>query len=218
MISTYTLSANNENLSQKEVDNLTQTLNEEFERLTYRKNPQIFDMENMVSSGNKWNFPPNQVTFTPENMKFTNLGSSTMGTLEKVGPHEIFKFNAMLDGLEESWYGFGFRAQNSPTAVAWGGNAQYLFVIKKDTIEFQKWGDENLLIEYPNEYIKDGQWNEYEISAIDQDDGSVTITLKVDGNVVVEYEDKVNPITKPGFFEIYNMGSNCSIEISPVKE
>ena len=218
LVEKYKVSAASETLSQKEVDTMTSELAEQFERLTYRRNPEYFDMASMATSGNLWSFTPNQVTFTAEGINFINLGASTMGTLERIGTHEMYKFDALMDGLESAWYAFGMRAQNSATAVAWSGNPQYMFLIKKDTIEFQKWGDENLLIEYPNEYIKNGEWCKIEMSALDREDGAVVVTLKVNGNTVVEYEDLDNPITKPGFFEIYNTAADCSIKIKPVEE
>ena len=145
-------------------------------------------------------------------MKYTNVSESKFGTAEKLLPHQIIKFSAVIEDLT-NWIGFGVRAQNSPTGLGWSGNPQYLFIVKKDTFEMQKFGEENYLKEYPNNLVKAGEKHEYEIIADNQDDGSVKVTVKIDGQVVAEYHDTESPFVMPGYFEVYGPATGRYIEI-----
>ena len=219
LINDYKELVEKETITQKEVNQYTETLKTEFDILNNRKNPAIFDLASIINNGGSWAFTPNQTVFSPEKITFTNLGTQTLGTNNRLGTHEIFKANIRLEGLSENWFGIALRAQASPTAVAWGGNEQYLFVMKEATFELQRLGGENsFLFEYPNNIVKDGDWNEYEMSVLDTEEGSVEIVVKINGEVVVEYEDTNAPITGMGYLELYNCGRDNVLEIMPVEE
>ena len=39
------------------------------------------------------------------------------------------------------------------------------------------------------------------------------LTIKIDGNIIVEYHDTENPYTEPGYFEVYGPGEGTYMEI-----
>ena len=95
----------------------------------------------------------------------------------------------------------------------------YFTILKKDTVEFQKWGSgANINNSYPNIYTKNNEWTVYELSALLQEDGSNLVTWKMDGKTVVEYTDNDNPITTPGYLYFYNGPKDARLEIMPVEE
>lgn len=202
-----------ETASNKELIAMTENLSNEFNVLSYRKNPEYYDIKSAIQSSQYWSMTPNQGTlFGKDKMKYTNVSESKFGTAEKLLPHQIIKFSAVIEDLT-NWIGFGVRAQNSPTGLGWSGNPQYLFIVKKDTFEMQKFGEENYLKEYPNNLVKAGEKHEYEIIADNQDDGSVKVTVKIDGQVVAEYHDTESPLVMPGYFEVYGPATGRYIEI-----
>lgn len=200
-------------ITNKALREMTENLQNEFNFLLNRKNPAYFDMKSAITGASNWSMTPNQGTiFGMDKMKYTTVTDARFGTAEKLPVHEIVKFSMVVEDLT-NWIGFGIRAQNSPTAVAWAGNPQYLFIIKENAFEMQKFGEENYLKEYPNNIVKPGEKHEYEFIADNQDDGSVIVTVKIDGNVIVEYHDTENPHTEPGYFEVYGPGEGRYMEI-----
>ena len=108
---------------------MTEKLKKEFGLLISRKNPEYFDISSAVSSPLSWSMTPNQGTiFGKDKMKYTTVTDARFGTAEKLPVHQIMKFGMVVEDLT-NWIGFGIRAQNSPTALGWGGNGQYLFII-----------------------------------------------------------------------------------------
>lgn len=219
LVDKYKKEAAKETITQKEVNSYTEALKSEFNKLTYRKNPEMFDMAKAIGFGNLWNFTPNQTVFGTQKLAFTNQSSSTLGSAEKISPHITYKFKFKWDGYDLGWMGIGILAQGSPTAVPWSGNPMYFMIFKKDTVEFQKWGSgENLNNSYPNIYTKNGEWAEFEFSALAQDDGSNLVTWKMNGQTVVEYTDSDNPINTPGFLYFFNGTKDTTVEIMPSEE
>lgn len=217
LIEEYRKKSESDTITQKEVSLFATELEEKFNKLLYKKNPQMFDMASMVSGGAGWDFTPNQVVFAKDKLTITNINANTIGTNTRVEPQTIYKFKIKTDVLNRgSWYGFGIRAQNSPTAVAWGGNPQYMIIVKKDTIEAQVWGGpKSVLEEYQNTFLKDGEEAEVEMSALDQEDGTVLFKMAVNGETVFEYTDENAVNENPGFFEIYVMGKDSVMEVIP---
>lgn len=219
LIAKYKNASEDEKLTQKDINRLTSELKTEFEKLTYRRNPEMFDMKKAVYNANWWNFTPNQTWFSEKQITLINQTSASLGSAEKLSPHMTYKFKIKWDGYDMGWFGIGILAQGSPSAVPWSGNPMYFTIFKKDTVEFQKWGSgENINNSYPNIYTKNNEWAVFEMSAILQDDGSNLVTWKMDGETVVEYIDNDLPITTPGFLYIYNGTKDATLEIMPVDD
>lgn len=219
LVNKYKKSAESETITQKDINKFAADLKKEFETLTYRKNAEMFDMAKAVGQGNLWSFTPNQTVFTKDKLSLTYENSQALGSLEKISPHVTYKFKIRWDGYNSGWLGIGILAQGSPTAVPWSGNPMYFTILKKDTVEFQKWGSgENINNSYPNIYTKTNEWAVYELSAVAQDDGTNLVTWKIDGQTVVEYMDNDLPITTPGFLYFYNGVKGATLDIMPVVE
>lgn len=214
LISMYEHRKDSAGITQRDINNMVTELNSQFDILDAKKYPEYVDMYRLVSGG-YWDITPNQYTITPGRLTHTTKANSTFGTAERIPSHQIMKFKAKIDNIGNGFVGYGIRAQASPKAVAWNGNDQYIVIIKSKTIEFQKFGGgETVFIEYPNDCIFSGQTHEIEYSALNQDDGSVTITFKVDGRTIVEYNDHDEPIIPSGYFEVYVTESDSTIELT----
>ena len=217
LLAMYQGRADSSMVTQRDLNYMTAELKTQFDILMEKRNSQYVDMNELLA-GPGWSITPNQFTLTPGYLKHTTKANSTFGTAERVPSYQIMKFNAKIDRITTGFVGFGVRAQASPTAVAWAGNDQYLIIIKEKTFEFQKFGgSESVLEEYPNTYVKSGETHEYEVAALNNDDGTVTVTFKIDGETVIEYLDKKEPIVQGGFFEVYATETDCTIEITPAE-
>ena len=180
------------------------------------RNAQTLLINDLLYQG-YWSFEPNSIVFSETGGIWS--GGPTGGLkLRRLENYEVLKFRAQFN-YNSSWQGFAIRS-SSVEGVAWSGLDQYLVIIKPDILEFQKWKTTgpggNLLIEYPNDYIKPGETHLYELGALDQPDGSVLFTLKIDGETIIEYRDAENPIVKEGYLELYNTGAGDTIHILPV--
>lgn len=219
LIASYKTKAESPTITNKEVTEYEETLKKEFEELTYNKNPEDYNFAAAVGQGSAWNFTPNQTIFAKDKLTLIYQSSQTLASADKLGTHVQYKFKFKWDGYDDGWVGIGIRAQSSPTAVPWSGNPMYFMIIKKDTVEFQKWGSgTNVNNSYTNEYTKNDEWAEFEILTEDRDDGTTVITWKVDGKTVVEYEDNDSPLRAPGYLYFYQGVKNAKIEIAPITE
>lgn len=98
-------------------------------------------------------------------------------------------------GVDTAWLGMALR-QEDITASAWS-SCGYLICVKKDVIEFQSFPGK-IFVEYPNTYIKDGEWVDIQYGALPTADGTRVIFI-VDGVTVVDYTDESsNAVTTDG--------------------
>ncbi|MBP3360927.1 MAG: right-handed parallel beta-helix repeat-containing protein [Clostridia bacterium] len=214
LIETYENRTNSAGITQRDLTKMVGELSSQFDILAAKKIPEYVNMYKLVSGG-YWSITPNQYTIEPGKLTHSSKSNSTFGTAERIPTHQIMKFKAKADNIGSGFIGYGIRAQASPTAVAWNGNSQYIVIIKEKTIEFQKFGSGNsVFIEYPNDCIFSGQTHEIEYSALNNDNGSVDVTFKVDGKTIVEYNDHDEPIMPAGFFEVYATERDCTIELT----
>lgn len=130
---------------------------------------------------------------------------------------QAMKFNFKYDTVGD-WQAIGTRHTNpkvNPTKAR-----GYFFVIKDDLIEFQKYsksGSGEIVAMVPNNgQIKSGETYEFEVGSVNVD-GGVLSTLKVNGNVVLDYMDTVDPIYDQGYFIFYAHKTLGPVTISPVK-
>ena len=219
LVAYYKAQAEKPNITNKEVATFAENLKNEFEELTYNRNPEYYDFKTAVASGSNWDFTPNQTIFSKDKISYIYQTSQTLASAKKLSPHINYKFMLKWDGYDGGWMGIGVRAQASSSAVPWSGNPMYFMILKKDTVEFQKWGSgENVNTSYPNEYTKNDEWAEVEITINDREDGTSLFTWKIDGKTVVEYEDKDMPIRTPGYLYLFQGTANAMMEITPVTE
>lgn len=206
----------NENVTQKEINNFLEAAKNEFENLLYRRNPEYYNISEAVSDATMWSVEPNTFIFDSGRFIQRKNKDNVFGIKDRIDSHKIMRFDVKTESFESAWIGFGLRAQNSPNLIAWGGNPQYLIVIKESTIELQRFGNEHFLKEYPNDFVKAGEWHSYELGAENSDDGSVKLYMNIDGKNVFEYtdDDTVNNIRNSGYFSVYNTGDKNSVEIS----
>ena len=167
-----------------------------------------------------WDIKVNTVSFNNEGFTWTSNGTDNYGGfgLRKLEPYETVKVRATFD-LETGWQGIALRA-NSTTSAGWGGNKQYIVIVKKDTLELQSWkpNGDHFYFEYPNTSIESGKECLIEFGIKNKDDGSVDITFNVDGENVIEYNDADSPILTAGYLEFYNTSAGRMLTIKTAEE
>lgn len=131
-------------------------------------------------------------TFKP-----TTNSTSTVGTVLGYGKKQpnwiVWSFNAIFNPNDTlgTWNGINLRA-TAPTEVAWTGTKNYMFVIKEAVIELQSFAmDEKLYLTVPNTFITPGKVHNVEVAANDIETGGVRLLMKIDGQVVFDYEHTV---------------------------
>mgnify|MGYP003306396249 CR=1 FL=1 len=169
--------------------------------------------------------------------QWTNLSPLAMAEITDAGivitpdvnDSTVFTFNNALTGKQTMKYNFKYetvgdylavctRQVTKGTTPTWSRG--YFFVIKDDLIEFQKYTAKSkgeIVAMVPNNgQIKSGETYEFEVGAVNVD-GGVLNTLKVNGNVVLEYLDTENPIYDQGYFSIYLHKTLGGGTLSPIK-
>ncbi|MBO5453779.1 MAG: copper amine oxidase N-terminal domain-containing protein [Clostridia bacterium] len=121
-----------------------------------------------------------------------------------------FKYTG-ADG-KSAWSGLALRSSitNDKTWNAYSG--AYLFVIKSDRIELQRWGGGQVILDVvENKYIKDGVDASISVGAVNTDEG-VCIVLFVDGVCVMNVcDDDKGAVTEGKYFNVYaSAGSSIS--------
>lgn len=134
-----------------------------------------------------------------------------------LAPKQLMKFGFKYDNVGD-WQAIATRQLD--TKVIPTKAKGYFFVIKEDLIEFQKYlekGNGEIVAMVPNNgQIKSGETYEFEVGSVNVD-GGVLSTLKVNGNVVLEYLDTDNPIYEEGYFLFYCHNTLGKVSISSAK-
>ncbi len=123
------------------------------------------------------------------------------------------KFNYTNSEGGATWSGLALRS-GTPNEYSWGSYTdQYLFVIKSDRIELQRWNSTSriALDVVPNDYIKEGVETNISVGAVNTDLG-VCIFLFVDDQCIINVCDADKAaITEGKYFNLYSsQGSEVS--------
>jgi hypothetical protein len=211
-------------ISQSKLDKATKEFQDKVVLLKRNKNIEVVTINDWIvrevtsTADADWSFEPNIVQFGKQGILFTppaKGGKNTGGyAKQKIENNQILKFNTIMN-LETGWKAFAFRGATSDT-IAWSGNPSYLIIIKKDTIEIQRFSKKNLTKSIPNTFIKSGKKHLIEIGAIDAPTG-VNLIMKVDGVEAVNYLDEDEErLRDEGHFQVYSYGDE-GIRIMPVE-
>lgn len=188
-------------------------------KLKGQRNQEYQTFKNLFAQS-YWDIKINTVSFNNEGFMWTSNGTDNYGGfgLRKLEPYETVKVRATFD-LETGWQGIALRA-NSTTSAGWGGNCQYIVIVKPDVLELQCWkpNGSHFFFEYPNKCIESGKEYLIEYGIKNKDDGSVDITFAVDGENIIEYNDADNPILTAGYLEFYNTSAGRNLIIKTAEE
>lgn len=138
---------------------------------------------------------------------------------KKFGEGEIkfkMRVKSSTGAFDSGWLGLCFRA-TSTQAYAWGGNPQYLLIIKPDMIEMQKWFNSQQMLATPSVtgVIKHDTWQEVSIVTKSLEQG-IQIILTVDGVEYLNVMDTEAPFAPAeGYFMIHNSGL-AEVDIAPI--
>ena len=130
------------------------------------------------------------------------------------------KANLLYEKLS-GWTGFTFKSAN-PVSGSFTAMIGYGLVFKPDIIELQRYpkvGNDNgiiQIIQNNEEICRSGVPFDVEASAKSTKDG-VHIIVKIDGNTIVDYVDKVAPdaVIGPGYYGFMHNNNNIKTTVSP---
>jgi len=124
------------------------------------------------------------------------------------------KIEFLSDSLDSSWASFDVRRRATDKAC-WSDKG-FMVIVKRHQIEFQKYPG-GLVSTIENKWIKDGQWHEYAIGAINKDN-VVRFVFAIDGEIVLNFMDYDMSIVDPGYFAIYHASARTTIAESNAKD
>lgn len=141
----------------------------------------------------------NFLTFRPIKGVSSNA-NRTIGYGRRKFGSEPIEFKARICNDDNSgsdifagWMGIMVRASSTQSAQ-WQNNPGYLFVIKHDAIELQRWfPDQTMLTVVDNGAVNHGQWHEYLVGTEKTEQG-LKITLHIDGQEMLSVVDDNEPI------------------------
>ena len=210
------------NISQRKLDMAVADFDQVHTNISGKRNPETIYLNDWLLNYSEWSFQENIAYATAEGgITWTRTATShnqCAGYKAKmIQNYQIVKFNARLDWENEgSWGYFGLR---SPDTTAGYTGGVYGFFIKKDIFELQKFGaGKSLYLTFPNDGIVEfGKEYTFEIGALDQEDGSVRLIMKVNGETIIDYIDDAigYTLSDPGYFTVYSAGLNNTITLLP---
>lgn len=129
-----------------------------------------------------------------------------MSTKEQYSGAGVYTFD-LKTITTQGWVAFGLRHSNIDSGNIYSANGKLnnvFIIIKPDVFELQSRNSDSgggtLMITSPNNGIfKEGEWNRIEFGTVPAGDG-IFCTLKINGQVIYEHLDNVNPVRTEGVF------------------
>ncbi len=200
------------------IENLknTKTLFEKSEKINYKA------LDNKYfKSADEWYLNGMDATVGSDGITFEkgSNGGTTVVTLKEIPElNDVLKFRAKIDflsdSLDSSWASFDVRRKATDKAC-WSDKG-FMVIVKRHQIEFQKYPG-GLVSTIENKWIKDGEWHEFAIGAINKDN-VVRFVFAVDGEIVINFMDYNMSITEPGYFAIYHASARTTISESQAED
>ena len=94
-----------------------------------------------------------------------------------------------------------------------------MVIVKSDVIEFQKYkNNKNGIYEtYENKWIKSGEKYLIDFEIKNVEGVAAEITFKVDGEPIIQYTDKDDPILNGGYLQFYNASGGKTLKVEAVE-
>ncbi len=205
--------------SQEDVDAAVKSLTEAKRVLMSKRNVMYISIEEYLKDGSGWAYDGEQTTVTDSALHLEG-SEYTYYEAKYLEGYQLLKFKMKADFAGE-WTGFGLRELSPGLTYAVGGHG-YMLIVKEDKIEFQRYNNGGGMIkEIPNNgIIKNNEWHEYEVGALDTIDG-IRIILRVDGQTVLNEVDTSGVISKNGHFKIFNrmwQRTDVNVDLAPSDE
>ena len=184
------------------------------------------DISTKFSDKDNWNIEADKTTVSGDTLKTSQMFISYGGQKFE---SESVTFSLKTEGYSweqndevgessQDWVGVCIRQRNN-TDQAWAGVGRgYLVVIKPNNIELQRWygGSNTGLFEtVKNDFIHDNEKHNFEVKALNNDDGTVRYIMAIDGKIVWDFldDDTDNAITTAGYIGFYNAKDGGSVEL-----
>lgn len=114
--------------------------------------------------------------------------------------------------IDGRWLGISFLCSTTQS-LQWTGNPGYLFVIKEDQIELQKWFNSQIMLgTWETKRLRHNEWQEFEVRTKKLEEG-YDISLYIDGEEAVHAVDRDAPYApEEGYFNLYSGFSELYVE------
>ncbi len=208
--------------SQREIDKRIAKFTSVIDSINGRKHAETITLDRYLGNLAAWDTQPNVTFHTLDErgngIKFERTSSSdnySTGITTPIENYQTIQFDTEFDlSKEGSWLYYGLRA--SGTHGAYNNTTLYFIVVNNQGLEFQRWGaGARLYTTYFDDKFKLENNKRYSIEygAIDDEDGNVRITFKINGETAIEYVDSTDEkIVDKGFFTVY-----CSTTDTPIR-
>lgn len=149
----------------------------------------------------------------------SSTANSTFGYGRRKFGYEDLKFKAKVKNdsgeIGGKWLGISFLCATTQS-LQWTGNPGYLFVVKENQIELQKWFNSQIMLgTWEISAIKHDVWQDYSVKVNKLEQG-VEIVLAIDGEEVVNFKDTDKPFaSSEGYFNLYSNFSE--LYIAPIE-
>jgi hypothetical protein len=207
-----------ENATQDAVDEASNELVKAMYQISANRVKETVNIKKFLDDKKGWKFSGDSSTFVEEGsiLFAPKLGQSNIGGYigAKIENHQMLTFDTIWNLTK--WEGFGLRSKNADN-VGWGGNYQYLIVVKADQIELQRYTEfgMEMIMKFKNTFTKNGVRQNVILGAVDIEEG-VKVYMEIDGVEVINYIDK-KYIKESGFFTVYSY-SDGGLKLLPAKE
>lgn len=206
-----TITNNNPRATQKEVDDVTYTINMAMKNIDGFINPGYTTLNITPSSDWICNNKNVQINSQEGNVAISSKGGTQVTLNERLSNYNVMCFKTKIDDYDNNaWFAYTLRLLD-PQSVVYTQDCYY-FLVKEDSFELQNHG-----VVYQtatnNGKLSPGEWHDVEFGAITTENG-INLFLKIDGEVIFDYLDKTNPQYRPGMFSLYISSNESDIEIA----
>lgn len=161
----------------------------------------------------------NSISFSDDGkeVNFGGLYTDVIATTRPLTPKEGISMKYKPTGEDGSWHTIGIR-QTSNTVSNVLGCHTYFICFSGPNIEVQKvqsglsLSDRIICTVENKDYVKYNEYNDFEAATINEPDG-VRITLKINGQEVINYLDADNPVREIGYASIMWNKSDAKLTV-----
>lgn len=201
---------------QTDIDSVTEEIKSFLDNLGKYTNYTVTDIGYMLDGTDGWE----NASVKYENGELVlPAGNPTVATYtDSYAPNDsvmVFKMKVPTFG---TWLPFSIK-QSLPGKYLYnsGGGTGYLITVKSSVIELQHFPKTGVMQEISNNYVKEGEWHEWGVGAINCGN-AVRLIVMVDGAVIFDYFDYKHVASEDGYFSILSQSADQSFYLMPTDE
>lgn len=211
--------------TQKEINKAITNFNSKIQGINARKINETITLDEQIGILGNWSFQPN-VAFSKieqdtkknyiEYQRITATDNPSGGLEVPIENYQTIQYDLETERGNQ-WIYFGLRANK--TTGSYGDTTLYFVGVNSQGLELQKWGSgARIYVQYFGEdfMLKDNERYSIEYGAVDDENGNVHITFKVNGRTMIDFvDDTADKITDTGCFTVYESSPGVIVRLLP---